>query len=47
MPIDPSRESWKPGMGWEQAVDDIGTSGAWQARWAGRKGSNASTRVAA
>ncbi len=23
MPIDPSRESWKPGMPWEQAVDDM------------------------
>ena len=23
MPIDPSRESWKPGMAWEQAVSDI------------------------
>ncbi len=23
MPIDPDRESWKPGMGWEQAVEDI------------------------
>ncbi len=24
MPIDPNRETWKPGMGWEQAVDDMG-----------------------
>ena len=24
MPIDPTRETWKPGMGWEQAVDDMG-----------------------
>ena len=23
MPIDPNRETWKPGMGWEQAVEDI------------------------
>ena len=23
MPIDPSRESWKPGMDWDRAVDDI------------------------
>ena len=24
MPIDPNRESWKPGMAWEHAIDDIG-----------------------
>jgi acetyl-CoA carboxylase carboxyltransferase component len=24
MPIDHNRETWKPGMGWEQAIDDIG-----------------------
>ena len=23
MPIDPTRESWKPGMPWEQAIEDI------------------------
>ena len=23
MPIDPNRESWKPGMSWEQAIADI------------------------
>ena len=23
MPIDPQRESWKPGMAWEQAIADI------------------------
>ena len=23
MPIDPSRESWKPGMSWERAIADI------------------------
>ncbi|MDE0009344.1 MAG: hypothetical protein OXS50_13815, partial [Gammaproteobacteria bacterium] len=23
MPIDPKRESWKPGMPWEKAIDDI------------------------
>ncbi len=23
MPIDPSRESWKPGMPWERAVEDM------------------------
>jgi len=23
MPIDPNRESWKPGMSWEKAIDDI------------------------
>ncbi|MFN0027355.1 MAG: acyl-CoA carboxylase subunit beta [Acidimicrobiales bacterium] len=23
MPVDPHRESWKPGMAWQQAVDDI------------------------
>ena len=23
MPVDPNRESWKPGMGWEQAIADI------------------------
>ena len=23
MPIDPNRETWKPGMGWEEAIEDI------------------------
>jgi acetyl-CoA carboxylase carboxyltransferase component len=23
MPVDPNRESWKPGMDWQQAIDDI------------------------
>ncbi|MCC7364935.1 MAG: hypothetical protein IT303_11240 [Dehalococcoidia bacterium] len=23
MPVDPTRESWKPGMGWDKALDDI------------------------
>ncbi|MDA3040356.1 MAG: methylmalonyl-CoA carboxyltransferase, partial [Actinomycetota bacterium] len=23
MPVDPNRESWKPGMTWEEAVDEI------------------------
>jgi acetyl-CoA carboxylase carboxyltransferase component len=24
MPVDHNRETWKPGMGWEQAIEDIG-----------------------
>ena len=23
MPVDPNRESWKPGMPWEKALDDM------------------------